>query len=101
MHIISVGFVFAGVNIALQGVFQGLEAGNASLIVSLLRLLIIPLPLAWLFSHSALATTAVFWAFPIGEAAAAAVALLLLKWTFSPRVAPISNPAKPRTKNKI
>ena len=89
MHIISIGFVFAGVSIALQGIFQGLEAGNSSLIVSLLRLIVIPLPLAWIFSRLALPTTAVFWAFPIAEAAAAVVALLLLKRTVSHRVAPI------------
>lgn len=91
IHMISTGFAFAGVNIALQGVFQGLESGNASLVVSLLRLIIIPLPLAWLFSRSSLPTTAVFWAFPIGEATAAAIALVLLKWTLSHRVTSIDH----------
>lgn len=37
MHIISVSFLFAGSNIAFQGVFQALGDGLASLVISLLR----------------------------------------------------------------
>ncbi|MGN0194628.1 MAG: MATE family efflux transporter [Pseudoramibacter sp.] len=88
-RIISLSFVFAGVNIALQGIFQGIECGNASLIVSLLRLLVIPLPLTWWLSRLSLPDTAVFWAFLVAEGIAAAVALVLLKWAAAHRIAPI------------
>ena len=50
IRIISPGFLFAGANIALQGVFQALDCGIGSLVVSTLRLLVIVLPLAWLFT---------------------------------------------------
>ncbi len=50
VRIISVSFVFAGVNIAFQGVYQALNGGMESLIVSLLRQAILILPLAWGFS---------------------------------------------------
>ena len=50
VRIISVSFVFAGVNIAFQGVYQALNGGMESLVVSLLRQAILILPLAWGFS---------------------------------------------------
>ncbi|MDD6254396.1 MAG: MATE family efflux transporter [Eubacteriales bacterium] len=78
MHIISAGFIAAGISIAAQGIFQALESGNSSLIVSLLRLLIIPLPLAYAFTLSDNALSLIWWAFPIGEFAAAVVAVVLL-----------------------
>lgn len=46
VRIISISFVFAGVNIAFQGVYQALNGGMESLIVSLLRQAIFILPLA-------------------------------------------------------
>ena len=91
MHIISLGFVFAGINIALQGVFQALQSGNSSLIVSILRLLAIPLPLAYAFTRMANAEQFIFWAFPAGEFVAAAVAVILLKQCYQKRVVPMAN----------
>lgn len=91
MHIISLGFVFAGINIALQGVFQALQSGNSSLIVSVLRLLAVPLPLAYVFTRMANAEQLIFWAFPAGELVAAAVALILLKRCYQKRVVPMAN----------
>lgn len=78
MHIISAGFIAAGISIAAQGIFQALESGNSSLIVSLLRLLIIPLPLAYVFTLSDRALSLIWWAFPIGEFTAAVAAVVLL-----------------------
>lgn len=53
MHVISLSFLFAGVNIALQGVFQALNGGLETLIVSLLRQIVLVLPVAYLFSLAA------------------------------------------------
>ena len=50
MRIISVSFLFAGINIAYQGIYQALNGGVESLVISLLRQLIIILPLAGIFS---------------------------------------------------
>ena len=50
MRIISVSFLFAGINVAYQGIYQALDGGVESLIISLLRQLIIILPLAGNFS---------------------------------------------------
>ena len=90
-QIFGLGFVFAGINIALQGVFQALQSGNSSLIVSVLRLLAVPLPLAYVFTRMANAEQLIFWAFPAGELVAAAVALILLKRCYQKRVVPMAN----------
>ena len=50
MHIISISFLFAGINVAYQGIYQALDGGAESLIISLLRQLIIILPLAAIFA---------------------------------------------------
>ncbi len=77
-RIIAAGFLFAGGNIAIQGVFQALECGLDSLIVSLLRLCVIVLPLAWLFSRLENADFMIWWAFPIAELVAFAAAIWLM-----------------------
>ena len=76
--IIATGFLFAGGNIAIQGVFQALGCGLDSLIVSLLRLCIIVLPLAWVFARLENAVNIIWWAFPIAELVAVIVAVLFL-----------------------
>lgn len=75
IRIISLGFLFAGMNIALQGVFQALNDGAASLVVSLLRLCIVVLPLAWWFSTWNSALKVMWWAFPIAELVACIAAV--------------------------
>lgn len=78
IRIISTGFLFAGGNIALQGVFQALGCGISSLVVSLLRLCVIVLPLAWLFTTFENATFLIWFAFPIAELVALLVAVALM-----------------------
>lgn len=50
MRVISVSFIFAGSNVAFQGIFQALDRGVESLVISLLRQLVLVLPVAWGFS---------------------------------------------------
>ncbi|MGO5064598.1 MULTISPECIES: hypothetical protein [unclassified Clostridium] len=63
-------FIFAGANIAIQRVFQALGCGISSLVVSILRLCIIVLPLAWIFSIFINATFFIWFVFPIAEVVA-------------------------------
>ena len=49
MRIISIN-LFARINVALSGIYQALDGGIESLVISLLRQLIIILPLAGIFS---------------------------------------------------
>lgn len=85
-RIIACGFLFAGVNIALQGVFQALGCGLSSLIVSVLRLFLIVLPLAWVFARFANAEFMIWFAFPIAELVAFLAALLLMKRAYKARI---------------
>ncbi|MDD3219422.1 MAG: MATE family efflux transporter [Lachnospiraceae bacterium] len=78
IRIITAGFVFAGGNIALQGVLQALGCGIGSLVISILRLLIVVLPLAWVFAQMSRAAFFIWFAFPIAEMVAVAAAILLM-----------------------
>lgn len=78
IRIISTGFLFAGGNIALQAVFQALECGISSLVVSLLRLLVIVLPAAWLLSLLPNALDVMWLAFPLAEGIACIAAVGLM-----------------------
>lgn len=48
--IVSLSFLFAGANIAYQGIFQALDAGIQSLVISVCRQIVFVLPVAWGFS---------------------------------------------------
>lgn len=78
IRIISVGFLFAGWNIAIQGVFQALGCGVSSLVISLLRLCVVVLPLAWLLSKFSNGINIMWFSFPIAEAVALVVAVVLM-----------------------
>lgn len=83
MRIISISFLFAGINIAYQGIYQALDGGMESLVISLLRQFIIILPLAGIFSvlvqKDVAGISLIWWAFPITEAVSCAVGYVFLK----------------------
>ena len=83
MRIISISFVFAGMNVAYQGIYQALDGGVESLIISLLRQLVIILPVAGIFSvivqNGSAGIALIWWAFPITEIISCAVGYLFLK----------------------
>ena len=83
MRVISLSFVFAGINIALQGVYQALGGGMESLVLSLLRQLVVVLPLAYAFSLAVRSGSAgvslIWWAIPIAEALSCAAGCVLLR----------------------
>lgn len=61
MRIISISYVFAGANIAFQGIFQALDSGMESLIVSVGRQFLFVIPVAYLFSELVLAGKCGTW----------------------------------------
>lgn len=83
MRIVSISFIFAGINIAYQGIYQALDSGLESLVISLLRQAVIILPLAYVFAKIAIGDASLTWlvwlTFPITEIVSAAVAYLLMK----------------------
>ena len=83
MRVISVSFLFAGINIAYQGIYQALDGGVESLVISLLRQLIIILPLAGIFSlfvrNGQMGISLIWWAFPVTEIISCFAGYLFLK----------------------
>lgn len=83
IRIISLSFIFAGINIAFQGIFQALDGGMESLIVSVLRQFAFVLPPAVIFTNMVLkgfSFTGIIWfSFLIAEGLTAIVGAFLLK----------------------
>ena len=83
MRMISISFIFAGINVAYQGIYQALDGGIESLVISLLRQLVIILPLAGVFSifvrNGQAGVSLIWWAFPITELVACLVGYVFLK----------------------
>ena len=83
MRIISLSFIFAGINVAYQGIYQALDGGMESLVISLLRQLVVILPLAGVFSllvrNGQMGVSLIWWAFPITEIIACLAGYVFLK----------------------
>lgn len=83
MRIVSLSFLFAGINVAFQGIFQALEGGLESLIISVLRQFVLVLPVAWGFAQLARQNSDLLWTvwltFLIAEGVSALVAALFMK----------------------
>lgn len=80
MRIISLGFLFAGLCIAFQGVFQALECGIESLVISLCRQVFFVLPPVWLLTRTVTGpenVSRVWWPLALGEVVTLIVAVLL------------------------
>lgn len=61
MRVISLSFIFAGINVALQGVFQALDSGFESLIISILRQFLLVVPVAYGFALIAVKNIEYIW----------------------------------------
>ena len=68
---------------AYQGIYQALDGGIESLVISLLRQLVIILPLAGIFSifvrNGQVGIALIWWAFPITEMISCLVGYVFLK----------------------
>ena len=83
MRVISISFLFAGINVAYQGIYQAMDGGVESLVISLLRQLVLILPLAGIFSvfvrNGQMGVSLIWWAFPITEVISCLVGYIFLK----------------------
>ena len=79
VRIASIGYVFMGFNVALQGVFQALRYSFKPLFTALLRLVIFVFPIAYFFTLSSNVMNLIWWTFPIAEILTAIVSMFLLK----------------------
>lgn len=83
MRVISVSYVFAGANIAFQGVFQALDSGMESFIISVCRQFLFVIPVAYLFVEIVISgmcgTWLVWMSFVIAEVLSVIVSVVFMK----------------------
>lgn len=83
IRIVSLSFLFAGANVAFQGIFQALDSGLYSLVISILRQFLLVVPLAYVFSLIAIKNTDMMWliwlTFFIAEGLSCLVACVFMK----------------------
>ena len=86
----DIGFIFAGISISLQGVFQALDCGISSLVISICRQFLFILPAAWMFTlfiDTDLTNAWIVWlTFPIAETVTAVIAVLLMLYAYRRKV---------------
>lgn len=86
LRISSIGFVFMGISVAIQGVLQSIRYALRPLIISLLRLVIFVFPIAFLFTKSENVTNIVWWTFPIAEVLTSIISLFILKDSYNNKI---------------
>lgn len=83
IRIISISYVFAGANIAFQGIFQALDSGFESLIISVCRQFLFVIPVAYVFTKIVLSgacgTWLVWMSFVIAEVLSVLVSIIFMK----------------------
>ena len=91
LRISSIGFIFMGISIAIQGVLQSIRYALRPLIISLLRLTIFVFPIAYLFTKTNNVTEIVWWTFPISEFLTSIISLFILKDSYNNKIKIIKN----------
>lgn len=87
LRTISYSFLFAGFCIVCSSVFQALGHGVLSLLVSVIRQLVVLLPVSFALSR-AFGLDAVWWSFPIAELFAVTLCALFLRRVYLREIAP-------------
>ncbi len=87
LRVASLGYVFMGFSVAVQGILQSLGFAIRPLIISLLRLVVFVFPIAYLFTLSDNVTRVVWWTFPISEILTCLISVVILKKTYKEKIA--------------
>lgn len=85
LRIIASGFVFAGVCIMTNSLLQAINSASYSVIISLLRLLVVPLPSAFLLKYF-LGFPAVWISMPLSEFVAAVLCVIYYFRVCKPKI---------------
>lgn len=86
LRIASIGYIFMGFSVAVQGILQSIGYALRPLIISLLRLVIFVFPVAYLFTMSDNVTNIVWWTFPIAELLTAIISIFILKKSYKEKI---------------
>ena len=83
MRVISISFIFAGSNIAFQGIFQALDSGLESLIISVCRQFLFVIPVAYVLAQMVMmgmgGTWLVWTSFVISEILSVLVSVVFMR----------------------
>jgi Na+-driven multidrug efflux pump len=88
LRIISLSYVFVALTLIMQGVYQALGNGLYSLIITLMRVVVILIPVLYLFAKI-FQLNQVWWAFVLAEGFSAIVGAFLLKRIYHEKVTPL------------
>ena len=88
LRIISLSFLLAGYSVVCSSVFQALGHGVLSLVVSVVRQLMVLLPVAFLLSRIG-GLAVVWWAFPIAELFSVGLSALFLRRVYRKEIHPL------------
>ena len=86
LRIASLGFIFMGISIAIQGVLQSINYAARPLIISALRLVIFVFPIVYIFTLSDNVSNIVWWTFPIAEVLTAIISVFILKNSYNTKI---------------
>lgn len=92
IRVISLSLLFAGANVAFQGIFQALRSGMESLVISLCRQLIFVLPVAWLLARIGLRVgtpALVWWTFLFAEVVSVIISCVFMRRIRKTKIASI------------
>ena len=94
LRIITISWIFAGLCVVSSSVFQALGHGLFSLAVSVVRQLLVLLPVAFLLSRL-FGLEMVWWAFPIAEIFSVTLCLIFLRSVYRREIQPMRKIQKP------
>lgn len=86
LRIASIGYIFMGFSVAVQGILQSLRYAIKPLIISFLRLVVFVFPIAYLFTLSENVVNIVWWTFPIAEILTAIISCFILRKAYKDRI---------------
>lgn len=86
LKIASIGYVFMGVSVAIQGVLQSLGYALKPLVISLLRLVVFVFPIAYIFTKTENVAYNVWWTFVIAEVLTSVISLFILKKAYNKKI---------------
>lgn len=81
IRIASIGYIFMAISLAIQGILQAYRKSVSPLIISLLRLIILLIPVSLIFIFKDNAKDIVWWSFPIAELLTAVISFFVLKFS--------------------
>lgn len=85
-RIASIGYIFMGFSVAVQGVLQALRYAFKPFLTAFLRLAVFVFPIAYLFTLSSNVVDVVWWTFPISEFLTAVVSFFILKGVIKKKI---------------